>query len=117
MKQNSYIKTEILKHSLTQFQVFANLEHLDHIGLSSNHFTNIDPDTFSEAVQLKKLCLNRNPIVIPEDGPLLNLPELEELNLSKCNISELNSHTFSNLVELQSLDLSGNLLEDVSREW
>ncbi|XP_058837941.1 uncharacterized protein LOC131693814 [Topomyia yanbarensis] len=98
-------------------EVFAGLVRLDLIGLAGNQIAHLTPDTFVEAHSLRRLVLNENPLVVPDDGPLLVQEELEELELASCNFTELNHQTFGGLEGLKSLNLAGNVFdEDLSTD-
>ncbi|XP_053683594.1 SLIT and NTRK-like protein 2 [Sabethes cyaneus] len=92
--------------------VFFGLVRLDVVSLEGNQISHLTPDTFAEAHSLRRLVLNENPLVIPDDGSLLVQEELEELELAKCNFTELNHQTFGGLEGLKSLNLAGNEFEE-----
>ncbi|XP_058465539.1 uncharacterized protein LOC131439039 [Malaya genurostris] len=98
-------------------EVFAGLIRLDLLGLQGNQIAHLTPDTFVGAQSLRRLVLNENPLIVPDDGPLLIQEELEELELARCNFTELNHQTFGGLDGLKSLNLAGNEFdEDLSTD-
>ena len=99
-------------HTLEQ-GLFANLTRLESLELKNCDLKNpVDPKVFGDRVLMDiiELKLSGNPLVIPEDGPLLpkQLSGLEILDLSNCNLENLHENVFSRTKNLTQLNLSGN---------
>ncbi|XP_058803968.1 leucine-rich repeat-containing protein 15-like [Phymastichus coffea] len=104
-----------LEHGL-----FTNLTKLESLELNDCGLKNpIDPDVFGDRVytHIIELKLSKNPLVIPDNGPLLpkQLSGLERLDLSHCDISRLNENIFSHTRNLTHLNLSSNKITGTDR--
>lgn len=101
-------------HTLEQ-GLFANLTHLESLELKNCDLKNpVNPTVFGdrESMDIIELKLSGNPLVIPENGPLLpkQLSRLEILDLSNCKLDNLHENVFSLNKNLTQLNLSGNKL-------
>ncbi|XP_011494646.1 PREDICTED: leucine-rich repeat-containing protein 70-like [Ceratosolen solmsi marchali] len=99
-------------HTLEQ-GLFTNLTRLESLELNDCGLkTPIDPKVFGDRVytNIIELKLSKNPLTVPEDGPLLpkQLSGLEILDLSYCDISRLNENLLSRTRNLTHLNLSHN---------
>nr|XP_058967946.1 putative leucine-rich repeat-containing protein DDB_G0281931 [Pocillopora verrucosa] len=95
--------------------IFAGLENLTHLNLSSCSLSSITEDTFRNLTVLEKLYLDGNPL-----GPSLSadifagLKNLTHLSMRACNLENIVNGTFRAMQYLQSLYLQGNELETIS---
>ncbi|XP_003424883.1 leucine-rich repeat-containing G-protein coupled receptor 6 [Nasonia vitripennis] len=99
-------------HTLEQ-GLFANLTRLESLELNDCGLKNpLDPKVFGDRVyaNIIELKLSKNPLTVPDDGPLLpkQLSNLESLDLSYCDITRLNENLFSRTSNLTRLNLSNN---------
>jgi insulin-like growth factor-binding protein complex acid labile subunit len=99
-------------HTLEQ-GLFTNLTRLESLELNDCGLkTPIDPKVFGDRVytNIIELKLSKNPLTVPDDGPLLpkQLSGLEILDLSHCDISRLNENLLSRTKNLTHLNLSHN---------
>lgn len=97
-------------------QTFGKLQRLAKIDLSFNSISQLDPNTFTDAVDLTTLNISFNQITTVPNRPILNQPELEILNLEGCGLTEVYDETFSELGSLIELNLASNQLSDVSTD-
>lgn len=93
--------------------LFTNLTRLESLELKDCGLKDpIDPEIFGDSVYINIVDLNlsKNPLTVPDDGPLLpkQLSSLESLDLSFCDISRMNENLFSRNPNLTSLNLSNN---------
>lgn len=93
--------------------LFTNLTRLESLELNDCGLKNpIDPEIFGDSVYINivELKLSKNPLTVPDEGPLLpkQLSGLESLDLSYCDISRVNENLFSLNPNLTSLNLSNN---------
>lgn len=75
--------------------------------------TEIEKDTFTGLINLKKLNLSNNSIIRLADNTFKDLGELTELNLSINSINGLSKSEFTGLKNLKILDLSNNFIEEI----
>lgn len=99
-------------HTLEQ-ALFANLSRLNSLELSDCGLKNsIDPKVFGdrESTDIIELKLNKNPLIVPDQGPLLpsQLSNLQILDLSNCGISRIYENLFIGVENLTHLYLSNN---------
>lgn len=104
-------------HTLEQ-GLFTNLTRLESLELNDCGLRNpIDPKVFGDGVytNIVELKLSKNPLTVPDDGPLLptQLSGLESLDLSHCDITRLNENLFSRTKNLTKLNLSHNRIAGV----
>jgi Leucine-rich repeat (LRR) protein len=92
----------------------GNLRNLEHLLLSNNLITKLQPGIFNNLANLKFLFLNNNqiseiqPPKVPSAGIFNNLSNLHYLTLSGNQIKELQPGIFNNLPLLYCLDLEDN---------
>lgn len=102
-------------HKLEQ-GLFTNLTRLESLELNDCGLKSpIDPKIFGDRVytSIVELKLSKNPLVIPDEGPLLpkQLSSLEVLDLSHCDITRLNEDIFSRNLNLTRLNLANNKID------
>ena len=121
---NTFAQTTSLKklilsgnklHNLEQ-GLFANLTRLKSLELKNCDLKSpMDPKVFGDRafMDIIELKLGGNPLVIPEDGPLLpkQLSGLEILDLSNCSLENLHENVFTRTRNLTQLNLSGNKIK------
>ncbi|XP_066593349.1 insulin-like growth factor-binding protein complex acid labile subunit isoform X2 [Prorops nasuta] len=93
--------------------LFANLTRMESLELNNCDLKiPVDPRVFGnrEITNVVELKLSGNPLVVPNEGPLLpnQLSNLEILDLSNCNLRHLNENLFENTRKITQLNLSNN---------
>lgn len=94
-----------------EWEMFAGLEHLQHLSLEHNEIKVIPPFAFYGALHLKTLSLAHNDILDMHYLGLAGLLDLEHLDLSSNNLTKLSEATFPPFPSMKSLDLQENPIE------
>lgn len=84
---------------------FAGLASLQVLNLATNNIVEIEPRTFANLTNLKKLCLKWNNIDFLSDECLFGLSNLRTLNLSNNPIIEISHNAFTHVSQLEELNL------------
>lgn len=94
-----------------EWEMFAGLEHLQHLSLEHNGIKVVAAFAFYGALHLKTLSLARNDILDLHYLALAGLLDLEYLDLSMNNLTKLSEATFPPFPNMKSLDLKENPIE------
>lgn len=91
---------------------FDRLTKLKNLELSYNFLSGLDAEVREGLKTLKKLHLNKNPIILEEDS-FVGLSRLELLELTNANLTTIPTGSFNGLNRLNRLDLSNNNLTSI----
>lgn len=80
-----------------------------HVNLSSNHYTQIPPNTFSVSI-LQSVDFSNNNITLLGDTSFVSTSSLQMINLSYNQINTIEETVLGNVPSLQTIDLSFNNL-------
>lgn len=94
-----------------EWEMFASLEHLEHLSMEHNDIKVIPPFAFYGALHLKTLSLAHNEILDMHYLALAGLLDLEHLDLSSNNLTKLSEATFPPFPSMKSVDLRENSIE------
>lgn len=94
-----------------EWEMFAGLEHLQHLSLEHNDIKVIPSFAFYGALHLKTLSLAHNDILDMHYLALAGLLDLEHLDLSSNNLTKLSEATFPPFPSMKTLDLRENPIE------
>lgn len=116
----SALKTLILsgnKLKSLESGLFQNLTRLEVLELNNCGLSRLNDTVFYDNFtypDLEELRLSGNPLIVPEEGPVLpaQLSGLKNLDLSKCNLSRLPDNAFITTPNISRLLLNDNKLKN-----
>ncbi|XP_044729766.1 insulin-like growth factor-binding protein complex acid labile subunit [Chrysoperla carnea] len=125
------IELNLAHNNLTVIKnIFTSLTQLQELNLSWNRIYKIEPQTFKENANLKKIINNFNPISDLEENTFLpyewgvtnkfligadKTATITELHIGNCLLSTLKDHYFVHLRRLKFLNLETNQITDFER--
>lgn len=116
----SSLKTLILsgnKHEFLESSLFQNITRLEVLELNNCGFnSNLNGTVFNDNIKysdLEELRISGNPLILPENGPILpvQLSSLKNLDISKCNLSYLPDIAFTTRPNIGKLLLNNSELK------
>lgn len=96
-------------------EAFRNVSNLERLLLDGNLLTDegIPPGIFQDLVNLREFSMARNSLTVPPPMPPGDF--LLRVSLQDNQLSEIPLSTFSHLRKLEKLDISGNLMQALTR--
>lgn len=115
----SSLKTLILSGNNLEFlesNLFQNIARLEVLELNNCGFSRLNGTVFNDNItysDLEELRISGNPLILPENGPILpvQLSSLKNLDISKCNLSYLPDNAFTTTPNISKLLLNDNELK------
>lgn len=115
----SSLKTLILSGNNLEFlesNLFQNIARLEVLELNNCGFSRLNGTVFNDNItysDLEELRISGNPLILPENGPILpvQLSSLKNLDISKCNLSYLPDNAFTTTPNINKLLLNDNELK------
>lgn len=90
---------------------FRNVSVVQKIKISNSHIPDLDPDTFSDCVNLRTLSFSGSVI---GNFEYLKSESIEEFHLTNCSLKHISNKHIDNLSELTYLNLAHNFITEIN---